>query len=61
MKQKNHNVLDLEVILNVFVVIKWVIIMIYILGRSLILHVKIVLVKNLCLYLLDLNNVECIG
>lgn len=61
MNKKNQSVQGLEVIPNVFVGIKWKIIVIIFLVKNLILPVKIVLVKNLCLSLLDHSNVVCIG
>lgn len=61
MRLKNLSVQGLEVTLNAFAVTKWEVIMIHILGRSSTLHVKTAPARDLCLYQLDLNNVECIG
>jgi hypothetical protein len=61
MNRKNHNAQDLEYTPNVSVGTKCQIITIVTLVRNLAQLAKIALVRDLCSFPQDLNNVECIG
>ena len=59
--RRNQNVPDLENTQNVSVVTFYLITMKLFSEKSLILHAKIALVNDLCLFQQDLNSVVCIG
>ncbi len=59
--KRNQNAQGSENIQNASVVTFYQTIMKHFLEKSLILHVKIALVNDLCLYHQDLNNAEFIG